>query len=267
MTNILPDWLNALKNPLPGELASDHIVRAVMAFQGVSLINKRDMLNALFLINEPDAATAAQTAAIQTNCGTFARQILNLCGAPDSYLTRPYQSGMAISFLVQAGYDCGAIIDCTKNPENWKLLRKGYLVRYCSPGSSNDHMEFVVSDYVDGSPIFDHIGGGRPNNSVGPLERGDIRTSMGRPIAMIFDPNKWGISTLQSPISPPILAPIIPSPTIQDNPQPTPNNSIMPPQPNNSTNILSVIVKQDQGVILTVFNFIINAIKLLLHIK
>src|ERR1019366_6721503 len=142
--NTLPDFMIELQKPLPGELPGEHLARAILAFEGCSVINNRAKLNDLFLSNESNPQSAAQTALIQTNCGTSARSILALAGCQNKYITQAYQSGMAISWLMQAGYDCGAVVDCTRDSNAWKQLDTGWLIHYQSPGSNNDHIEWCI---------------------------------------------------------------------------------------------------------------------------
>lgn len=210
MTNntLLPDWMIELQSPLPGELPGEHIARTILAFEGCSVINNRTKLNALFLTNETSEQSAAQVALIQTNCGTSARCILALVGCQNKWITQPYQSGMAIVWLMQAGYDCNAIVDCRQDPNAWKQLDTGWMIHYQSPGSNNDHIEWVLTKPDPLTGIADHIGGGRASNKIGPKETGDVRHSLGRPIAQIFRPESWKLTTLPSilPIQPTLIS-------------------------------------------------------------
>ena len=248
MTNVLPDWLIALQQPLPGELPGEHVARVALAFEGCSLIHERDKLNALFLVNEATPQAAANTALASTNCGTSARQFLCIAGCPDNYITRPYETGQAISWLLAAAFHCGAAIDCHTNPNAWKILDAGWLIRYNTPGQNNDHIEMCLSKPDPNTGVAHHIGGGRANNCIGPMETGDIRHSLGRPIAHIIDPNKLGIPTL-----PALPAPQPdPTPTPQPTPDPTPA-PIVSNEGQGSVSVIGQIIQFILGLLQAIF--------------
>lgn len=242
MANQLPQWLIDLQTPLPNESPGDHIARCVKAFDGVSLINQKDKLNALFLVNEPTPEKAAQTALATTNCGTSARSFYALVSAPNSYFTRPYETGMAITWLLQGGSASGAAVDCSSHPDAWKAIQPGDLMRYETPGSNNDHVEWALSSPDPNTGIADHSGGGRDHNRIGPSETSDIRHSLGRPLRTIIKCDKLGIPAGSPlPVPDPTPAPTPdPGPTPDPAPQPSPN-PIQPVQP--TTSFLDTIIQ------------------------
>lgn len=211
INNVLPDWLVALQNPLPGESPGNHISRCVQSFNGVSLTSSVAKLDALFLVNETPQR-ASQIAAVQTNCATFARCIFALAGCASNYVLEPYPIGAGISLVLQAAQQMNCLISCASNPNWLSLLTPGCLMHYGTPNLNNDHVEFClgVPDPLTGISL--HGGGGRPNNAitVGP---GDIRTSLGRPMQHIILPMNMAIAG--SIISIPQPAPTNTTPIVQ----------------------------------------------------
>lgn len=253
MANQLPQWLIDLQTPLPNEQPGDHIVRCVKAFSGVSLINEKDRLNALFLVNEPTPEKAAQTALATTNCGTSARAFYALVGASNSYFNRPYETGMAITWLLQGGATSGALVDCSTYPDAWKFIQPGDLMRYETPGSNNDHVEWAFTSPDATTGIADHSGGGRDHNRIGPPETGDIRHSLGRPLRTIIKCDKLGI-----PAGSPLPTPEpVPTPDPQPTPDPTPQPSPNPIQP----------VQTNTSFLDTVIQFVIKLVGWFLNLK
>jgi hypothetical protein len=104
LSNVLPDWMVVLQKPLVGENQGKHVARIVRACVGLSLRNHADQLGQLFLINErPELAKAVS--GIKTNCGTFMRCAYALAGCSDTFVTREYQGGMAVTWDLQAAAD------------------------------------------------------------------------------------------------------------------------------------------------------------------
>lgn len=223
MTNVLPDWLVALQNPLPGETQGQHISRCVQAFNGVSLTNNVAQLDALFLVNETPAR-APQIAAVQTNCATFARCIFALAGCTSSYVLEPYPIGAGISLVLEAAQQLGCLITCSTTPNYLSLLGPGCLIHYAIPGTNDDHVEFCLGAPDPTTGVALHGGGGRPDNAI-TVATGDIRTSLGRPIQHIILPTNMATAG-------PAIAP--PPPPVNITPTPAPSQPpvvINPPSP------------------------------------
>lgn len=245
MTNQLPDWLQELQQPLPGETPGDHIARCVKAFNGVSLINEKEKLFALFSVNELTPERAAQVAAMPTDCASAQRCVMTLCGSPLPEFTTPYKVGSAISILIEAGMKAQALINCHQNPNAWKDIQTGDIMMYASSLQSNDwHAESALGT-PDDTGMGDHGGFGRANNGC-TVEHGHMTSSLGRPIQYIIKCDKLGIpagSPLPTPEPSPAPTPD-PGPTPDPTPQPSPN-PIQPVQPNTSLidTVIAFIVK------------------------
>lgn len=244
--NVLPDWLVALQNPLPGETQGEHIARCVQAFNGVSLSQNVDKLNALFLVNETPQR-APQVATLQTNCATFARCIFALAGCTSNYVLEPYPIGAGISLVLEAAQQLGCLVPAT-TPNYLSMLGPGCLIHYGVPNTNDDHVEFCLSvpDPVTGIAL--HGGGGRPNNAV-TVGTGDIRKSLGRPIQHIILPTNMAVAGAPAVVTPPIdpTPPVAPSqPQVVINPpQPVPQPIPVPTPAQASLveEVLSVVMK------------------------
>lgn len=183
MTGDLSEWLDDLRTRQFDESNGDHIARVVRAIAGASLTTNSDRLVAIFTCNE-SGSDAAEVAAFKTNCGTFMREVYCLVGCASSYIKRKYQVEMAVAWDLAAARETGALID---GPQ-WQIVSAGWGMHYATPGANNDHMEFALSS-PDSKGFADHGGGGRANNAI-TVGHGDIRTSNGRPLLHVIDPDR-----------------------------------------------------------------------------
>lgn len=191
-----PDWLQALHVKLDGETTGEHCARIVRALDGVSLVHDRAKLEALFLANESQER-AALVASMQTNCGTSMRAIMALAGVlpEDHLITDPYAVGMAVSWVLQAASERGALIPGNVNQRSyipcarWTELGPGWALHYGTPGHNDDHLEWCLAvPNAHGYAV--HGGGGRSQNAITVEPSSDIRWSRGRPLQHVIDPAK-----------------------------------------------------------------------------
>jgi hypothetical protein len=120
---------------------------------------------------------------------------------------------MAVSWVRQIGINTGALQKYSpSNPP-----KPGSLLRYCTPGSNNDHVEWLLAP-MDANGNADHGGGGRSNNAI-TEGTGDVRSSWGRPLVEWWDPDLMGIPVLTQeapeptpPPPPPMVVPVPPPP-------------------------------------------------------
>ena len=197
---------------VPNEQPADRLIRLVKSHVGCSLSTRRDELGRLVArgVDTPEAVVG-----IATNCATSALGIMAEAGVRDAILNKPYVSGMAVSWVRQIGINTGALQKYSPtNPP-----KPGSLLRYCSPGSNNDHVEWLLGP-MDANGNADHGGGGRSNNAI-TEGTGDVRSSWGRPLIEWWDPDLLGIPVLTqeapepTPPPPPPLPPTVPVPVVQ----------------------------------------------------
>jgi len=217
-----PDSSNvpvAQQQLVPGEQPVDRIVRLVKSYVGCSLSNRRADLGALVArgVDNPESVVT-----ISTNCATSALGIMAAAGVRDAILNKPYQSGMAVSWVRQIGINTGALVKF----DGKTMPKRGALMRYNTPGTNNDHVEWCLSD-VDASGNADHGGGGRANNAI-TEGTGNVLSSLGRPLQEWWDPDKLGIPVLVQDQPAPTPPPPAPVPSV---PVPTPPPAPAPPAP------------------------------------
>lgn len=154
----------------------DLICSNVRQYVGCSLHSERERLGQLIArgVDDPEKVVT-----VATNCAMFALGVMWLSGVDHELLTRPYRIGMAVSWVDQIGRDLGIRAAFAGQP-----LRAGMLLHYSTPGKSNDHVEWLLEDPVDGEAI--HAGGGRPDNAI-TSAHGVILCSSGRPLRWVYD--------------------------------------------------------------------------------
>jgi len=204
---------------LANESPADRIVRLVKSHVGCNLSTRRDELGKLVArgVDDPNAVVT-----VSTNCATSALGIMAEAGVRDPILNKKYVSGMAVSWVRQIGINTGALVKF----DGKTMPKRGALMRYNTPGTNNDHVEWCLSD-VDANGIADHGGGGRANNAI-TEGTGNVLTSLGRPMQEWWDPDKLGIPVLvqdQPAPTPP------PPPPVQPGPMPTPLPAPVTPVP------------------------------------
>jgi lysozyme len=219
-----PQHANVPVNQQPlvaNEQPADRIIRLVKSHVGCNLTNRRDELGKLVArgVDNPEAVVT-----ISTNCATSALGIMAEAGVRDALLNKRYQSGMAVSWVRQIGINTGALIRF----DGKTMPKPGSLMRYNTPGTNNDHVEWLLGP-MDANGNADHGGGGRSNNAI-TEGTGDIRSSWGRPLVEWWDPDKLGIPVLsqedpQSPSPPPPPSPVPSTPVPVYVPSPAPVKS------------------------------------------
>lgn len=216
---------------VPNEQPADRIIRLVKSHVGCSLSTRRDELGKLVArgVDKPEAVVT-----ISTNCATSALGIMAEAGVRDAILNKPYQSGMAVSWVRQIGINTGALVKF----DGKTMPKPGSLLRYNTPGSNNDHVEWLLGP-VDAQGNADHAGGGRANNAI-TEGTGNVLSSWGRPLVEWWDPDKLGIPVLTQEAPEPTPPPPAPDPAPTPPPvAPGPPKPVTPPQ---STSALQSIV-------------------------
>lgn len=189
--NTLPRWLQALQSRAPGETPGAHIARIVRGVAGCSLDHDADKLAALFMVNEPDAATAKRVSTYATNCGTSMRQVYALAGCDHVLIRCPYKIGAAVSWVLTAARAKGALLP----PSRWREAGPGWGLWYGTPAAkgksprNDDHMEWCLA-VPDEHGVALHGGGGRAKNAITLAGPNDIRWSSGRPLRGLIDPER-----------------------------------------------------------------------------
>lgn len=200
---------------LPGESAGDKLIRTIKKYVGCSLSSRRDELGKLVArgVDKPEAVVT-----ISTNCATTALGVMAEAGVKHPLLSKPYVSGMAVSWVRQIGLDLGALVKYTG--PNGPQPKVGSLLRYNTAGTNNDHVEWLLSP-IDAKGEADHAGGGRSNNAV-TQDHGNVLTSWNRPLVEFWDPDKLGIELVPAALEPP-PGPPVPDPKVEPQPEPGPS--------------------------------------------
>ena len=171
---------------ISGEMPSDRILRIARPYDGCSLKNRTSELADLIArkVDKP-----AEIVLVKTNCGMFALGVLAAAGVPHPLLGTPYVSMQAITWLEKIGKDTGAL---TKYNGDYTSLKPGSLLHYNTPGTNNDHVEFLASTVRD-SGLGDIVGGGKADNLVLYQRNVPVTSNNGRPLDWWLDPDKLGI--------------------------------------------------------------------------
>jgi len=221
-------------SPVPAAVIppGDVLVSVIKKYVGCSLSNRRAELGKLVArgVDDPEAVVG-----ISTNCATTALGVMHEAGVKHPLLSKKYISGSAIIWVRQIGTDLGALVKYTG--PNGPQPKVGSLLRYNTPGTNNDHVEWMLSPMAaDGTA--DHAGGGRPNNAI-TLEHGNVLSSNKRPLVEFWDPDKLGIApgvptvTPTQPTVPPVPTPKV-TPPSQPKVTPEPiqvTPPVTPPEP------------------------------------
>lgn len=173
---------------VPGESPGQKLIRILKRYVGCSLTTRRADLADLVSrkVDKPEAVVG-----IATNCATSALGVMAKGGVKHPLLNKPYVNGMAIAWVRQIGIDLGALVKYDpKGPQP----KPGSLLRYNTPGTNNDHVEWLLGPIGPGG-VAEHGGGGRGNNAI-TSGTGDVRTSLGRPLLEWWDPDKLGIDVV-----------------------------------------------------------------------
>lgn len=207
---------------LPGEKPADKLIRLVKQYVGCSLTARRDELGELVSrgVDKPEAVVT-----IATNCATSALGIMAKAGVKHKLLNQPYANGMAIAWVRQIGLQTGALVKF----DGKTMPKPGSLMRYNTPGTNNDHVEWLLGP-VAADGTAEHGGGGRADNAI-TSGTGDIRSSWGRPMVEWLDPDRLGIDinvALPVPVNPPETP--VPDPEPVQEPEP-PKPEPEPPSP------------------------------------
>lgn len=162
--------------PNPGDTFAD----LVKKYEGCSLSCRRDELADLVCRGVDNPKQAVQ---IKTNCAMFTLGILKEAGVEHDLLNQPYKSGMAVAWVLQIARDLKAL----KKYSSSEMPKKGSILHYYTPGSNNNHVEWLLED-PDTKWCAEHGGGGRADNAI-TCGSGDIRWNAGRALREWIDPD------------------------------------------------------------------------------
>jgi Putative peptidoglycan binding domain len=156
-----------------------HICSLVHSYAGVSLDHDRKALGELVArgVDDPERVVG-----IKTNCATTALGFLALLGVDHRLLREPYRIGMAMAWLVEIGNALGIIHEWHGDRS---VLHPGILMHYCLPESTNDHVEWLLTE-PDAMGVAYHGGGGRAQNAI-TVGYGSVLTNAGRPLIHYWD--------------------------------------------------------------------------------
>jgi hypothetical protein len=154
--------------PYPSMATPNDIVEIVKSYIGDSLIHNKEDL-ALLTARQVDDPN--QVVQITTNCGMFMLGVWWLAGVQHELLKRPYKTGMAIAWVRQIAIDLKALRTYPKDGP--PVL--GASMHYYTPGSNNNHVEFLLETPND-KHVALHGGGGRDKNAIA-TGTGDITWS------------------------------------------------------------------------------------------
>jgi hypothetical protein len=148
----------------------------------MSLLNRKDILRT-FLARDIDDPSFQLSEHVST-CGLFGLAVWYASGVEHELLHRPYEIGMAISWIMHIANDLQAI----RYPKRDGLPIEGALMHYYTKRpSKDDHVEFCLRPPNPHTFIAEHAGGGREHCGIGDGV-GDIRWNLGRPLQCWYDP-------------------------------------------------------------------------------
>jgi len=134
------------------------IVEIVKSYIGDSLTNNKEDL-ALLVARQIDDPN--QIVQVKTNCALFMLGVWWLVGVQHELLTKKYKNGMAIAWVRQIAIDKKALRAYPKDG----LPIPGATMHYYTPGTNNNHVEFLL-DSPNDKHVALHGGGGRANNEI-----------------------------------------------------------------------------------------------------
>ena len=155
------------------------IVEIVKSYIGDSLLHNRNDLALLIArqVDNPD-----QIVQVKTNCGLYTLGVWWAVGVQHDLLKKKYVSGQAIAWVRRIAIDKKAL---RKYPDDG-LPIAGSTMHYYTPGSNNNHVEFLLENSND-KFISLHGGGGRTDNAI-TSSTSDIRTNYYRQLREWIDP-------------------------------------------------------------------------------
>lgn len=144
----------------------DDLVTFVRSFVGHSI--DRDPEGELArLVDFPGGPPPEVEVRIKTNCAMFVLGVWRHYGCGSSYLSHPYVSGMALTWVLEIARDAHAL----HLPHDGFLPGPGDVIHYATkprpgvPVVHDDHVEFALT-VPNAARMFLHAGAGRANNAV-----------------------------------------------------------------------------------------------------
>jgi len=157
----------------------ENIIEIIKSYVGDSLLNKRDDL-ALLIARQIDDPN--QIVQVKTNCALFTLGVWYAVGVQHDLLKTKYQSGQAIAWIRRIAIDKKAL--CTYPKDGAPIA--GATMHYYTPGSNNNHVEFLLENPNDKFQAL-HGGGGRTDNAI-TSSTSDIRTNYYRQLREWVNP-------------------------------------------------------------------------------
>lgn len=183
MSDTITDPPSLFADIIPGETPRQRLVRWVTKCNGISMSNRLPELKGL--IARGIDPLSLQSWAWKTNCSTSAIGFLAaICGDPVAaaachpLLAKTSVIGMSMPWVMQIGYDTGSIVKYLG--PNGPQPKAGDLLHFAILGSSDDHVEWTLSD-PDANGNATTGGGGRPNQAI-TCGKGYVRASWARPL-------------------------------------------------------------------------------------
>jgi hypothetical protein len=145
--------------PYPNMATPENIIEIVKSYIGDSLVNKKDDLAELVARGVDDPNQIVQ---VHTNCGMFALGVWCLVGVQHDLLKTKYINGQAIAWVRKIALAKNAL---RTYPKDGPPVA-GALMHYYTPGSNDNHVEFLLEN-PNAKHVALHAGGGRDKNEIG----------------------------------------------------------------------------------------------------
>ena len=170
--------------------AQSQVVQCCNFYDGFSLDNHGDELRKFLSRGVDDPATIVDKHV--SDCGLFALAVWNAVGVEDLRLRERYQTGMAISWLV----DIAGLHHAVRHIMEHGVPTVGALLHWKNHDKNDDHVAFLTKPIAltRGKWLGECIGGGGNDCAIGTAE-GDMLWSWGRPLHAWYDINALCSST------------------------------------------------------------------------
>lgn len=190
----------------PLTYVQSQVLQCVSFYQGFSLHNHALELRE-FIARGVDNPAGILDKHV-SDCGLFALAVWHAIGVNDAIVDKPYQSGMAISWLLHIAKVHGAL----RTPKANGFPSVGSLLYYETRGENDDHVTFSTKAVVFSRAqwLGETIGGGGTDCAIG-KSSGNILWSWGRPLQAWIDINAL---PLKAPQHAPLMEETAPAPEV-----------------------------------------------------